>query len=129
MKPINIAVVSMIAAGALLHTYTAVVKSHSFDLGFWLLALLPYVVGSVLHFYFRQSHAAVGALVIPIVMDIGTFYSVFISPQSSTAALALFFVPLWNVFIFVPLGGGVGWWVGKRIRETALSNKTIEPTR
>ena len=62
-------------------------------------------------------------------MDAGSFYSVFLSPHSSTAALGYIFVPLWNLVVFVPLGGLIGWWVGKRLRQRALSDKTNEPTR
>lgn len=114
---INIFATFLVLIGVVLHTYVAVAKSHSFDAGFWLLALLPYIVGSILLTGLRKPYATVGALLIPVAMDIATFYYVFISPSSSTAPLALFFVPLWNLFFFVPFGGAVGWFIGKRIDD------------
>lgn len=120
---------ALVLFGFVLHTYTNVVEASGFSFGFWLWALSPYVAGGALFWLFRQPQATVGALILPAFMDAGTFYSVFVAPEHSTAALGLLFVPLWNLVVFVPLGGGVGWWVGKRLRETALSNKTMEPTR
>lgn len=70
-----------------------------------------------------------GGLILAAIMDAGIFHSVFVAPESSTAPLGLLFMPLWNLVVFMPLGGGVGWWVGKRTREIARSSKPREPTR
>jgi len=129
MKTSTILACVFLAFGFVLQTYVAVFESSQFSLGFWLWGLSPYLIGTVLLLFLRQPHATVGALLVPVVLDIGNFYSVFIAPRSSTAALGLLFVPLWSLLVFVPLGGFIGWWVGKRLRGTALSNKTIEPTR
>jgi hypothetical protein len=120
MKPIQIWAMLLITFGVALHTYTAFIEASSFSFGFWLWSLCPYIVGCVLLGLVHQSHAATGALILPAIMDAGTFYSVFIAPGSSTDALGLLFVPLWNLVVFVPLGGAVGWWVGKRLGENAL---------
>jgi hypothetical protein len=129
MKPSEKIAFALMLFGFVLHTYTNVVEASHFSLGFWLWAMSPYAAGGALLWLFRQPQAAVGALILPAFMDAGTFYSVFFSPENSTAALGLLLMPLWNLVVFIPLGGGVGWWVGKRMRETALSNKTMEPTR
>jgi hypothetical protein len=120
MKPIQISALLLVLFGFVLHTYTELVEASSFTVGFWLWSLSPYIVGGLLLVLARQPHAATGALVLPVIMDSITFYSVFVAPGGSTAALGLLFVPLWNLVIFVPLGGTVGWWVGKRLRENAL---------
>lgn len=129
MKPSEKIALALILFGLVLHTYTNVVEASDFSFGFWLWSMSPYAAGSALLWLFRQSQAAVGALILPAIMDAGTFYSVFVAPESSTAALGLLFMPLWNLVVFMPLGGGVGWWVGKRTRKISLSNKTMGPTR
>ncbi len=123
---------ALLLFGAVLHTYTHVVESASFLVGFWLLSLSPYIAGSVLLFVFRRPHATAGALLIPAFLDAGNFYSIFINPQSSTASLGLVFIPLWNMLLFVPIGGAIGWWVGNRIKvtkEESPSNASLERTR
>ena len=42
------------------------------------------------------------------------FYSAFIHPTSSTAALGLLFMPLWNLLFFAPVGALLGWLISKR---------------
>ncbi len=38
-----------------------------------------------------------------LVMDLLGHYAVFINPTSSTAALVLLFIPVWNTLLFIPL--------------------------
>jgi hypothetical protein len=120
MSKVRILAFSFLAFGLLLHTYTSTVEATSFHVGFWLWSLSPYIVAGVLLFQFRLPHASAGALVLPIIMDTGTFYSVFISPEGSTAALGLLIMPLWNLIIFVPAGGLLGWRLDKRLQKDAL---------
>lgn len=61
-----------------------------------------------------------GALAVPVLIDLMTFFSVFVSPQGSTAGLAMLFTPLWNLLVFVPLGAAVGRWVRNRSNADAL---------
>lgn len=114
---------SFIVFGVGLHTYTSIAEAPSFHVGFWLLSIAPYIIGGFLLWQLGQSQAAMGALFFPAIFDAAACYSVFISPDSSTAPLILAVMPFWNLGLFVPLGGGVGWWVGKRLRETARSNR------
>jgi hypothetical protein len=120
MKPIQLSALLLVLFGFVLHTYTELVETSSFFVGFWLWSLSPYIVGGLLLGLARQPHAATGALVLPAIMDAGNFYSMFVAPGSSTASLGIIFVPLWNLVIFVPIGGVIGWWVGRRLRENAL---------
>jgi hypothetical protein len=48
--------------------------------------------------------------------DALTYHSVFVNPQSSTAGLAYLGAPLVNVFLFVPLGVGLGY-LNRRFAE------------
>lgn len=114
MKPSTTWAYALLTLGFALQTYVTFFEASKLHLGFWLWGLSPYFVGGVLLFLLRQPQATVGALAIPVVMDTVNFYSVFLSPQGSTAALGYIFVPLWNLVVFVPLGGLIGWWIGKR---------------
>jgi len=100
--------------GVTLHTYTNFFAIESPSLGWWLWPLTPYLAGAIMLFLFKRPHATAGALLIPAILDAGNYYSVFIHPTSSTAALGMLFVPLWNLLLFVPLGGAIGWWIGRR---------------
>jgi hypothetical protein len=123
---------ALLLFGAVLHTYTHLVESESFSLGWWLWSLAPYIAASIFIVIFKRPHATAGALIIPAFLDAGNFYSVFIHPESSTAALGMLFVPFWNLVVLVPIGAAIGWWVGYRIRITAEdmpSNKSLERTR
>jgi hypothetical protein len=52
-----------------------------------------------------------------LVLDALTVYAVFIHPTTSTAPLAMMFVPLWSLLLFTPLGLSVGWLADRRIRS------------
>ena len=110
---------TLLLFGVTLHTYTNFFAIESPSLGWWLWPLTPYLAGAIMLFLFKRPHATAGALLIPAILDAGNYYSVFIHPTSSTAALGMLFVPLWNLLLFVPLGGAIGWWIGRRIGKPA----------
>jgi hypothetical protein len=115
MSTARIMACALLLFGVALHTYTNLVKFESFSPGWWLWALAPYIAGALLLGLLKRPHAAAGALLVPAIMDAGNFYSVFVHPMSSTAGLGMIFVPLWNLAVFVPLGGALGWWIGRRV--------------
>jgi hypothetical protein len=132
MKIARIMAYALLIYGVVLHTCTNLVEVESFSIRWWLWSLAPYIVGGLVLLLFKRPHATAGALLVPAILDAGNFYSVFIHPTSSTAGLGMLFAPLWNLAVFVPLGGAIGWWVGHRIRMTAAemsSNKSLERTR
>src|SRR4051812_44631516 len=118
MNTARVIALTLMLFGLVLHTFTWAVKSTSFSVGYWALALSPYMVAACLYFLARKPHAAAGALVLPALLDAGNYYSVFVNPQGSTAAVGLFFVPIINVAFLVPIGAALGWWVGRRIAQT-----------
>ena len=120
MKPIERVATSLIAFGLVLHTYEHAVEAERFSVGFWLWSLSPYVVATIILVRFRNAHAATGALAIPVLLDLMTFFSIFVAPQSSTAGLGMLFTPLWNLLLFVPLGAAVGRWVRNQSSEDAV---------
>jgi hypothetical protein len=119
MKIARSMALTLLAFGAVLHSYTHLVEADAFHVGFWLLSMSPYLVGAVVLFALDRPHATAGALLLPAFLDAGAFYSAFIDPQSSTASLGLAFVPIINLCVLVPIGGAIGWWVGYRIRITS----------
>jgi hypothetical protein len=120
MRPIERVATSLIAFGVVLHTYEHAVEAEWGSVAFWLWSLSPYIVATIILVRFRHAHAATGALAVPVLLDLMTFFSVFVSPQGSTAALAMLFTPLWNLLVFVPLGAAVGRWVRNRSNADTL---------
>jgi hypothetical protein len=132
MKIARVMTYALLLYGAVLHTYTHAVETESFSAGWWLWSLAPYIASGFFLLIFKRPHATVGALIVPALLDAGNFYSVFVHPESSTAALGMVFVPFWNLIVFAPVGTAVGWWVGHRVSATAAhmpSNTSLERTR
>lgn len=121
LKPVDWVAATFVAFGFLLHTYIHAVEAEFFSIAFWLFSLSPYIAGAIILVRFRHAHATIGALSIPIVFDIFAFREVFVSPGSSTAPLILLFAPLWNLFLFVPVGAAIGRWVRNQLEEAARS--------
>jgi hypothetical protein len=115
-----------ILAGMALHAYTLMFESaggvSSFGVQLMLFAWLPYVACAVILGHFRKVLVAACAAVAVLLFDFAMFYSVFIHPGGSTAALGLLFAPFWNLLVFGPLGAGVGWLISRRRQpgESAL---------
>jgi hypothetical protein len=68
---------------------------------------LPYVLCAVALRIWGPV-AAIGGSLVALGLDAASVYAVFIHPTSSTAPLALLFVPLYSLVIFTPLGIAAG---------------------
>lgn len=121
-SPFSIANFLIILSGIGLHSYTLLSTLNSehtvLSIGLMLVSILPYCICLILTltnpgFYWVSFGGALAALVV----DALTYHSVFISPQSSTAALGLLFAPLWNLFLFMPIGMVLGYGI-KKSRES-----------
>ena len=106
-----------IAIGVLLHAYTVLFLAEGafgfFQIGIFFWSCLPYAICVVMWKYGWTAPAAFGATFAGAA-DLWMHYQVFVAPRGSTAALGLLFMPLWNLFIVVPLGALLGSWIGKR---------------
>lgn len=91
--------------GLLLHAYGL----SSFSLGLMVWSWLPYLIALALFLGVRRVLIPLGGVILPIVLDAINYYFVFVSPGSSTAPLALLWMPLWNLLIFMPIGMFIGW--------------------
>jgi hypothetical protein len=110
---------ALIAVGILLHVYIDLFLSdHPLSvfgfLGVIIWPSLPYVVCAVALRRWGPV-AAIGGSAVALGLDAMTVYSVFIHPTSSTAPLAMLFVPLWSLLIFTPLGIAAGRLIDQRI--------------
>ena len=108
---LRMAALIIIAMGMILHVYTGYhffKTSVETDLlllrGIIVWSWLPYLVCLLLAVGKRNFLIPLCGALLPLCLDLMTYHSVFINPTSSTAPLALLFMPLWNLMLFMPLG-------------------------
>lgn len=106
-----------IAAGLLLHLSTALFQSadstDSFVLGLFGFASLPYLICVLLLTKFGRDFEAFSGAALPLVFDLAVYYSVFVNPSHTHAALNLLAAPFVSLFVLLPAGLFVGWGVSK----------------
>jgi hypothetical protein len=78
---------------------------------------LPYALCLALLKWTKSVGPALGGTLAIVLLDAWMYWSVFISPRGSTAALGLLFAPLWKLFILLPLGAAVGFAVERLVRR------------
>jgi hypothetical protein len=110
---------ALIAIGIVLHVYIDLFLSDRPLSVFGLLGViiwpsLPYVVCAVALRRWGPG-AAIGGSAVALGLDAMTVYSVFIHATTSTAPLAMLFVPLWSLLVFTPLGIAAGRLIGQRM--------------
>ena len=91
------------------------------SLGFFLWPLTPYALCLVVAGVSISSIPAVAGALTALLFDLDAHNHVFVHPTSSTAGLALLFVPLWNLLVFSPLAM-LGTWLLLRLRAKANPN-------
>lgn len=100
--------ITFIAAG--LHAYEQIYQSAGNPSpGYWLWSMMPYALCLVLSSFSYIRISTILGAALSLAFDLWGYYVVFINPQSSTAALALLFIPLWSTIIVIPLGTYVAW--------------------
>ncbi|MBK9956246.1 MAG: hypothetical protein IPP18_14250 [Rhodocyclaceae bacterium] len=104
-------VMAGLALGVVLHTYEQTLSSAGAS-GAWLLwALVPYVVCTAASVVPVTRLPVISGVLAALAIDLLVHYQVFVSPGSSTAALALIFAPLWSSLLVVPVAILVSWLV------------------
>lgn len=112
-------ITAVVAAG--LHGYTGTVMAEGgsipFVLGLFTWSMLPYVLGLLV----GRDNPLAGALgVLPALpLDAYMYYSVFVAPDSSTAALGLLSMPAFNLLVVLPVGMLLGYAISRRQRRPA----------
>ena len=111
--------------GVLLHMYISVFEASgglsAFTVGLLAWALVPYVICLFIAFV-RGGRPFLGfcGATAALLGDLSSYYSVFISPTSSTSAIVLLFAPMVSLVFWMPLGVLVGYVVCRlHIRRAA----------
>jgi hypothetical protein len=89
-------------------------RSQAFSLGFLSWSLAPHALALALSCFRATRLPAVAGAAAALFMDAWTFHAVFIAPSSSTAPLAMIWIPLWNMLIVVPAATWIAWLVQRR---------------
>jgi hypothetical protein len=111
----NLYVIGITIGTFALHSYEHFLKSEGDpSLGYLIWAMIPYAFSLLLSSFSSLGSYVISGAVIAFGFDIWGHYTVFINPQSSTAALALLFIPLWSTIIMVPLATFFGYSIGKK---------------
>ena len=120
-KP-NTITVAVVALGTALHMYEQVHASGRFPVGWLLWSLIPYAICLAVSTIPGMRIPSIAGVTVVLLIDLWVHHGVFVSPSSSTAALALAFVPLWTSLVFAPIVMFVTWltasiWSGSRARR------------
>jgi hypothetical protein len=126
-------VYALCLGGLILHLKTAFWESaepfDSFSLKLLLGSLIPYVCIIIFR---KASYGALCATIVVFLFDLFMHLEAFVWPSSSTAALGLLFMPIWNTVFFVPLSFLAGYFIQERINKKNIQtthNKPIEADR
>lgn len=107
--------------GCMLHAYTAAFRAEGpvgpFLFGLLAWSCLPYVSAALASLRPTLTWPALGYAAGALGGDVFMHYSVFIAPKSSTAALGLLFMPLWNLLLLGPMGALLFWAVRRVYRS------------
>lgn len=105
--------------GVLLHLYTALFEADGglnlFLIGLLLWSCLPYAAWALCARWPASQTFALGAAAASLAADGFMHYSVFIAPGSSTAAIGLLFMPMWNLIAIGPAVGMAVWGVERLV--------------
>ena len=114
--------IGVVAFGFFIHVYTYSFKAQGeFDFttfGFLLMASMPYIICLILILAKNNSVMPLAGSILPLLIDTFTYYSVFIKPSSSTASIALLWMPIWNMLLVLPLGLLIGYGIEKDMKKT-----------
>lgn len=85
----------------------------SFSIGVLIWSLVPYLG----IFIFRKFlYGSLCAVILVFAFDLWMHLEAFVFPSSSTSALGLLFMPLWNLILVIPLSYFIGSKISKRIK-------------
>jgi hypothetical protein len=107
------------AAGVALHSVTAFVMAEGPSSGFTLALLgfscLPYAAMCLLVAVTKQVVPAAAGAGAALLADGAMFWSVFIRPTGSTAAVGLVLMPVWNLVLITPLAAALAYLLTRRL--------------
>jgi len=113
----RLAAFGLTLAAVLLHVYEQFAKSAAPSIGWLLWAMLPYALCLAVLARSRSGLPATLGALVALAWDLNAYYDVFVHPTSSTAALAMIFVPLWSTIVFVPAAMLITWLPMRRSQQ------------
>jgi hypothetical protein len=114
------AVSAIVAIAAVLHAIECFAKGPtSAGAAFFIWALAPYALCALISSISTLRAAPVAGGALALAVDLLVHVEVFIAPHSSTSALLLIYVPLWNILVLVPIGTIVAWLILRRRSRSA----------
>jgi hypothetical protein len=105
----RIAALAIFAAAFMLHAYQQLLLIPSPNIAWFLWSMLPYGICGLILLRTKSGIPGAAGAVIAFAWDLAAHYDVFIHPRSSTAGLAMLFVPLWSSVIYVPVAAWISW--------------------
>jgi hypothetical protein len=85
-----------------------------FSIGVLVWSLVPYFVIFILR---KFSYGSLCAATLVFAFDLWMHLEAFVFPSSSTSALGLLFMPLWNLVLVIPVAYLVGSMISKRLAK------------
>ena len=114
------------AAGVALHAVTAFVMSAgpvgTFTFQLFAFSCLPYLAMFVLATSLKRPIPGAAGASAALIADAAMFWSVFIQPKGSTAALGLLFMPVWNLLLIAPAAAAVAFVVTRGLKRDSHSS-------
>jgi hypothetical protein len=109
--------------GAALHLEEQLWESDprwKFSVGEYAWSLVPY---SVIFICRKFIYGSLCAAVLVFALDVWMHLEIFIFPSSSTAALGLLFMPLWNLVLVIPVAYLVGSMISKKLAKRTKEDR------
>lgn len=104
----------LMACAVGLHAYEQSVLSRDTSVSYFLLwSMTPYILCLVVLILSRSALHVIVGVSAALVLDAVMYYSVLYS-SSSTAVLGLVWMPIWNIFVFVPGAMMITWLIVRR---------------
>jgi hypothetical protein len=106
----HVFVLATCALAVALHAYETIFHDLNFFMvGTFLWSLAPYAVCLVVAALSASAIPAAAGAITALLFDLNAHNLVFVNPTSSTAGLALLFVPLWNLLVYSPAAMLIAW--------------------
>jgi hypothetical protein len=117
-----IATLVLMAFAVALHAYEQLGKSTDPSPIWFLWSMFPYSVSLLVLLSSKSAIPALFGTGAMLTMDARAYYTVFVAPKSSTAALELIVIPLINAFVIAPIVIFVVWLIVRLIaRHTRVA--------
>lgn len=124
MRPQRLATI-LVIAGTALALYVAIFKREGSSVGLWfplVFVLGPWIVISGLFVWLKWARGVALAAGLMLALELLIYFVVFVSPQSSTDAVAYVFKPWVQLLLFLPFGLLIGRVLDKKAADQTKMN-------